>query len=201
MKKVICRFLIFLVFPSLSFAQDYYAQGEFKIPFGKNHQTETVTRAIDGDTFKLATGQTLKLAAVNAPEIHNTTKLHDEAERFGKEIWAYRNVGGDAHKVVQRFLAMAKNQIRWETGVETFDESGNLLAYVYIPVDHLEEGVQPDETVFFARNGGYEIFLNAYLVNMGFAEVTSKEPNGKYQEVLLKLEQEAKEKKLGIWAS
>lgn len=190
--------LLLLVLP-VSWAQDFYGQGPFKLSFGQNHRTGTVSRAVDGDTLKLSNGQTLKLASINAPEIHNTTRLHEEAKRFGKEIWAYRNIGGDAHKRVERILTLGNQKVRWETGAESFDESGNLFAYVYVPVDRLEEGVQPDERVFFARTGGYEIFLNAYLVNMGYAEVTSKESSDRYRDVLFELEQEAKDNQLGIW--
>jgi len=187
-RVVVFWLVAFLFSPSLSFAQD------------DSDQAGTVTRATDGDTLKLAGGLTLKLAAVNAPEIHNTTQLHEEAKRFRKEVWAYRNIGGDAHKVVERFLSRAEGKVRWETGDETFDDHGNLLGYVYIPVDHLEEGVQPDQAVFFARDSGYEIFLNAYLVKMGYAEVASKRPGGTHQNILLKLEEEAKANKLGIWS-
>lgn len=181
-------FVTFFAFSSLSLTQDDF------------DQTGTVMRVMDGDTFRLAGGQTLKLAAVNAPEIHNTTQLHQEATRFRKEVWAYRNIGGDAHKVVQRFLAMAENRLRWETGDETFDDVGNLLGYVFVPVDRLDEGVKSDGMVFIAGKSGYEIFLNGYLVKMGYAEVTSKRASGTYETMLLKLEQEAKAKKLGIWS-
>lgn len=183
MKRVVYCFAVFFVVSIVALAQD---------------QNYTVTRVIDGDTFKLSNGQNLKLTAVNAPELHDVTKLHQEAKRFGKEIWAYRTIGGKAHEVVERLLKLADDQIKLESGSETFDENGNLLAYVYVLVDQLEEGIVPDDVVCFKKADRYEIFLNAYLVKSGFAEVIDGQDQ-KHQNILLQLEKEAKANKKGIW--
>ena len=125
--------------------------------------------------------------------------LTEEAKRFRKDIWAYRNVGGDAHKTIQRFLGLAKSEIQVESGVNTFDENGNLLGYVYVPVDKLDLGEIPDNVVFFQDGNRYEIFLNAYLVKMGFAEVVSSEDTN-YHALFSKLQDKAKESRRGLWA-
>ena len=91
-------FLFFLLFA----AQTVYALDDSYL----------VSRVMDGDTFKLSNGQTLKLAGVNAPELHDATKLPGEARRFHKEIWAYRNLGVDAQTVSEKMIKAAANEIR-----------------------------------------------------------------------------------------
>src|SRR3989338_1243547 len=88
MKTISLVFLLWLAAQTFSSAQDYYAQGEFKIAYGPNEQTEKVMRALDGDTLRLSNGQNLKLGGINTPELHDMTKLSPEAKQFGMEVWA-----------------------------------------------------------------------------------------------------------------
>ena len=62
--------------------------------------------------------------------------------------------------------------------VQRRDKYGRLLAYVYLP----------DGT-----------FVNAWLVEQGYAQVMTISPNVKYQEVFLKLQREAREAGRGLW--
>ncbi len=94
---------------------------------------------------------------------------------------------------------MGENQIRLESGTEAFDQDGNLFAYVYVPVSQLEKEMVPDGNVFFKGDGRNEIFLNAYLVKMGFAEVISMPLDTEHQKLFLELQREAKEKRRVIW--
>ena len=184
MKKVVFYLMAFFMVPPFLLAQDVYA----------------TARVIDGDTFKLSNGQKVKLAGINAPEIHDESKLRDESRKFGKDIWLYRTLGGDAMKVAGHILAMGKNQVRLESGTEAFDQNGDLFAYAYVPAEHLEKDMIPDEKVFFKKGGRYEIFLNAYLVKTGSAEVISMPVDTEHQKLFLELQAEAKEAKRGIWA-
>ncbi len=199
-KYVIHFVTLFFAIPSISFAQDYSAQAKVTILLGSKGQTYTVDRVVDGDTFQLSNGQNLKLASINAPELHDVTKLPKEAKRFGKEIWAYRTIGGKAHEAMEHFLRLGKYQIQLESGTETFDENGNLVAYVYVPLGQLEEGILPDGVIFLEQGDRHGVFLNAYLVKMGFAEVVGAQ-NEKYHGLLSKLQDEAKANKKGIWES
>ncbi len=65
-----------------------------------------------------------------------------------------------------------------EFDVERRDHYGWLLAYVY-----LENGT----------------FVNAWLVENGYAQVMTVPPNVKYQEMFLKLQREAREARRGLW--
>jgi len=65
-----------------------------------------------------------------------------------------------------------------EFDVEQRDRYGRLLAYVY-----LKDGT----------------FVNAWLVEHGFAQVATFPPNVKHQELFLKLQREAKDADRGLW--
>ncbi len=68
--------------------------------------------------------------------------------------------------------------LRLEFDVQEQDRYGRLLAYVY-----LEEGT----------------FVNAWLVQHGYAAVMTVPPNVKYQELFLRLQREAREEGRGLW--
>lgn len=67
--------------------------------------------------------------------------------------------------------------VRLEFDVQKTDKYGRLLAYVYIG----------------------DIFVNAWLVENGYAKVSTYPPNVKYQELFLKLQKEARENNRGFW--
>lgn len=69
--------------------------------------------------------------------------------------------------------------IQLEKDVSETDEYGRLLRYVYVD----------------------DIFVNAELVKLGYARVTTYPQDVKYRDLLLKLEGEAKEAGRGLWAS
>ena len=68
-------------------------------------------------------------------------------------------------------------RVRLEFDAQKRDKYGRLLAYVYVD----------------------DIFVNAWLVENGFAQVMTIPPNVKHQELFLKLQREAREKKRGLW--
>ncbi|MFQ5929929.1 MAG: thermonuclease family protein [Acidobacteriota bacterium] len=68
--------------------------------------------------------------------------------------------------------------VRLEFDVEQLDRYGRILAYVF-----LDDGT----------------FVNAWLVENGYAMVMTVPPNVKHQELFLKLQREAREAKRGLW--
>ncbi len=68
--------------------------------------------------------------------------------------------------------------VRLEFDVQQLDKYGRTLAYVY-----LEDGT----------------FVNAWLVENGYAQVMTVPPNVKYQELFLRLQREAREAGRGLW--
>ena len=71
------------------------------------------------------------------------------------------------------------HHIRLEFDVDQRDRNGRLLAYVY-----LEDGT----------------FVNAWLVQNGYAQVMTIPPNVRYQELFLRLQREAHQAQRGLWA-
>ena len=165
-------------------------------------QTEPVVvdRVVDGDTFRLSNGQKLKLAGINAPELHDTPKLPQEAKRFKKETWAFRLLGAEAEHIAQRFVKVAQKKIFIETATQTFDEQGNLLGYVYFTLPNLEPGMEADGEVITEQTGSYQIFLNAYLLKLGLAELDPTSLDSKYGDLFSRLEAEAKSSKKELWS-
>ena len=62
--------------------------------------------------------------------------------------------------------------------MQQFDKYGRILAYVYLE----------DRT-----------FVNAWLVEHGYAQVMTVPPNVKHQELFLRLQGEAREAGRGLW--
>ncbi|HKL93181.1 MAG TPA: thermonuclease family protein [Bacteroidales bacterium] len=91
-----------------------------------------------------------------------------------------RKVKEDFGMEAKHFLTglLHKKRVRLEYDVDKTDPYGRALAYVY-----LEDGT----------------FLNAYLVEQGYAHVATYPPNVRYVEVFKKLEQTARKKKRGLW--
>jgi len=98
-----------------------------------------------------------------------------ESRRTGrKEIGFY---GKEASAYVQKILEGKK--IRLEYDVGKYDRYKRTLAYVY-----LQDGT----------------FLNAHLIENGYAMVMTVPPNVKYAELFVRLQKEARAKKKGLWA-
>ena len=70
--------------------------------------------------------------------------------------------------------------VRLEFDVQQLDKYGRILAYIY-----LEDGT----------------FVNAWLVEHGYAMVMTFPPNVKYEALFLRLQREAREAKQGLWSS
>jgi len=68
--------------------------------------------------------------------------------------------------------------VRLEFDVQQFDKYGRILAYIY-----LEDGT----------------FVNAWLVENGYAMVMTFPPNVKYEALFLRLQREAREAGTGLW--
>ncbi len=70
--------------------------------------------------------------------------------------------------------------MRLEYDVEHHDKYNRTLAYVY-----LEDGT----------------FVNAWLVENGYARVSTYPPNVKYQDKFIELERKAREEGKGLWGN
>jgi micrococcal nuclease len=69
--------------------------------------------------------------------------------------------------------------VRLEKDISETDKYGRLLRYVYVG----------------------DLFVNAELVKLGYAQVATYPPDVKYQEYFLTLQREAEEAGRGLWAT
>lgn len=138
----------------------------------------SVARVIDGDTLKLSNGEKIRLIGIDTPEKYYGKKLLRDARRDGKDIRTIQGMGSKASKFVKEIIG--NKRVRLEFDAEKRDRYGRVLAYVY-----LDDGT----------------FLNAKIVEEGYAQVFTVPPNVKYADRFLELQREARKNKKGLWSS
>ena len=151
---------------------------KFSIPFGStyNYNDVLVKRVIDGDTIELASGQRVRFIGIDTPEVHESRKLYNDSKRLKMDISVIQELGRKAYGFT-RDLIEGKS-VRLELDVEKYDKYGRLLAYAY-----LKDGT----------------FVNAEIVKEGYASLMTIPPNVKSADLFLKLYQEARQDKRGLW--
>jgi len=157
----------------------YYSDdGKFTVPLGKsyNYSDVYITRVIDGDTLQLESGERVRLIGIDTPEMHESDKLKRDARRTNQDATTIQKLGRRAYEFT-RNLAEGK-RVTLEFDVERRDKYGRLLAYVY-----LKDGT----------------FVNARIVQEGYASLMTIPPNVKYADLFLKLYQEARGDRRGLW--
>ena len=137
-----------------------------------------VSKAIDGDTIKLSTGEHVRLIGIDTPESRYNTKLERDAARSRKDMKAIINMGKEASNFTRHLVE--GERVRLEFDVQKRDKYGRLLAYVY-----LEDGT----------------FVNAKIIEEGYGQVMTIPPDVEFADYFLKLQREARESRKGLWAS
>ncbi len=180
-------FLIVLLSLPLNFclsdtepAKIYHSEdGKFTIPFGKtyNYADIYVRRVIDGDTLQLETGERVRLIGIDTPEMHESDKLYRDSHRTGEDIRTIQELGRRAYEFTKKLVE--GKRVSLEFDVEKHDKYGRLLAYVYLKKDGT--------------------FVNAQIIQEGYASLMTIPPNVKYADLFLKLYQEARKNKRGLW--
>ncbi|MDX9948066.1 MAG: thermonuclease family protein [Bacteroidales bacterium] len=127
-----------------------------------------VARIVDGDTFWIddgsEKGMKVRLTGVDAPETRNSRNKVKTA--FGNESTRYLTD------------LIAGKMVRLEYDIDTLDQYGRTLAYVY-----LEDGT----------------FVNASMVRNGYATVMTTPPNVRYADTFVELAQKARKRNRGLW--
>lgn len=157
---------VLLLFAVLALLLQVNAQSDWK------HREEAVfypvTRIVDGDTFWVDDGSEkgikVRLTGVDAPETRNSRNKVKAA--FGDESTRYLTG------------LITGKRVRLEYDIDTLDQYGRTLAYVY-----LEDGT----------------FVNANMLKEGYAMVLTVPPNVKYTEEFVKLARKARERNRGLW--
>ena len=135
-----------------------------------------VSRVIDGDTIVLSDGLKVRLTGIDTPEVYFSEKLLKDSKKSGQDIKTIQGLGRRASAFTKE-LCLGK-KVRLEYDVDRFDRYKRTLAYVY-----LEDGT----------------FINAKIVQEGFAQVMTVVPNVKYADLFIKLQNEAREASRGLW--
>lgn len=184
-KKVITLFLCLFLAAALYSCQNnspaaihLRQEGRFVIPRSGqyNYEDILVKRAIDGDTLELEDGARVRLIGIDTPEMHESGKLHRDATRSKQDISTIKALGRRSGEFT-RNLAEGR-RVRLEFDVEKRDRYNRLLAYVY-----LQDGT----------------FVNAKIIEEGYASLMTFPPNVKYADLFLKLSQQARENRRGLW--
>lgn len=151
----------------------------FRIPFGRSYNYEDilVKRVIDGDTLLLENGERVRLIGIDTPEMHESAKLSRDARKSGKDIKAIQELGKLAYEFTKKLVE--NKRVRLEFDVQRYDKYGRLLAYVFLKEDNT--------------------FVNAKIIEEGYASLLTIPPNLKYVELFRQLYRKAFEEKRGLW--
>jgi len=135
-----------------------------------------VTRAVDGDTLVLENKERVRLIGIDTPEMHESNKLYRDARRSGQEVEAIKRLGRQAYEFTKKLVE--GKRVRLEFDVERYDKYKRILAYVYL---------------------GDGTFVNAKIVEEGYASLMTYPPNVKYADLFLRLYRQARENRRGLW--
>lgn len=143
---------------------------------GHDYNNILVTRVVDGDTLMLESREYLRLLGIDTPEMHESAKMHRDAGRTGQSIEEIQRMGRQSYEFT-RGLVEGK-RVRLEFDNERRDKYNRMLAYVF-----LEDGT----------------FVNARIVEEGYASLTNFKLNAEYMDLFRKLYRQARENRRGLW--
>ena len=88
----------------------YHSKEEVKweIPFGRSYDYSNilVTRAVDGDTLVLENNERVRLIGIDTPEMHESNKLNQDAQRSGQEVEVIKQLGRRAYEFTKKYEIM-----------------------------------------------------------------------------------------------
>ncbi len=152
----------------------YYSRcGIYKYPF---FVFQTPSKTLSAQVVRVIDGDTIEVCCVVARKREKVRYIGintPETKHPTKEVEHFGLEASEAN----RKLVEDKTVILW-FDVERRDRYGRLLAYVFLK----------DDT-----------FVNAWLVEHGFAQVMTVPPNVKHQELFLKIQREARDARRGLW--
>ncbi len=142
----------------------------------------TVQYVSDGDTIAVKLNgvkEKVRLIGIDTPESRVNDKTLRDSNRSGADIETIISQGKKATTFVKSVLHKG-NEVTLKYDVERRDRYGRLLAYVYL---------------------GDGRMLNDVIIGNGYAAPLTIAPNVKYKDRFLKSYQNARNKKLGLWAN
>ncbi len=156
-----------------------------------------VVKVYDGDTVGLADGEKVRLIGIDTPEEFESDKLFADARKSGQDIAVIKRMGHKAHQFTSSWVLGQK--VRVALDKEKRDKYGRLLAYLYMPFPHPPLSNLP-RTGYIVKIGEKKwYFINATILQAGYAKPLSIAPNDQYKEIFQQLYDQAREYKLGLW--
>ena len=143
-----------------------------------------VTRVIDGDTYELSDGRTVRLIGIDTPEKHPSGKLRRDATRSGRDARAIQVLGRAASRHAEQLVRGKRVELEFDpsnTSSGHRDRYGRTLAYVWV-----------------IENGRRVFQVNRRLVADGYAYAYTSYPF-RYADEFRRLQAEARMRKRGLW--
>ncbi len=154
-----------------------------------------VQKVIDGDTITLADGRHVRLIGIDTPESRKNEKAKRDSLRSQTDLDTIVKMGLKAKKALTDLVG--NRMVNLEYDVTKKDKYGRTLAYVYLvqPADDI--AYLPFEKIYQDKNK--QVFVNATMIQNGFAQPMTYPPNVKYADTFQKLFEEARQQKRGLW--
>ena len=148
-------------------------------------QELTVARVVDGDTFELSDGRTVRLIGIDTPEVHPSAKLTRDAGRSDRDRQTIQALGRQAGKYAAQLVAGRRIALELDptnAAAGHLDRYGRVLAFVWV-----------------VHETGERLFsVNERLVADGYANAYAKYPF-QYMEKYLDLQRSARSDERGLW--
>jgi micrococcal nuclease len=140
----------------------------------------------------------VRLLGIDAPDVPDE-KTQRELAKQGKNLMEVRKQGRLARNFLKKLIN--KKEIKLEYDVQKEDKDGRTLAYVYkLYCSKCKMNITEEAKEIYRFEGeNIYLFLNAFMVQWGYAVPSSTPPNTKYDELFMKLYQEARENERGLW--
>lgn len=140
----------------------------------------SVIKVVDGDTadVRLIGGlrERVRFLGIDTPEVFAGSKLDRDSRESGRPKEVIQALGRLASDFTKRHLR--NKEVRLEFDVQTRDQYGRLLAYLWLD----------DGTLF-----------NMLILREGYAQVLTIPPNVKYSALFLACQREARNAVRGLW--
>ncbi len=163
------------------------------------YRQDLVVKVYDGDTVQLASGEKVRLIGIDTPEEFESNKLFADSRRTGQDIETIKAMGHKAHLFTSQWVLGQKVLLEFDH--ERKDKYGRLLAYLYLPFPHPALSSLPREGYIVNLDGKKWYFINATIIQAGYAVPMAIAPNDKYKPIFQALYQQAREYHLGLWDS
>jgi len=136
-----------------------------------------VLSVLGGATLQLENGEIVRLIGVDCPELRDTEKLNQDAQRMGVSVATLQSCAVSAQEFTRQLVE--GKRVRLEFGQKRRDDRGKLVAYVF-----LSDG----------------IFVNGKILENGYGFYSPYPSNRKYETKLEYFSRTAREERRGMFA-